>query len=78
MLMPFSPDQVLVNFGCFVALCLGLLLKTIFFGQLRPVEIEVRLVARPGREATLISLLGTLCSTSMTARGTSSLSPCWR
>lgn len=34
--------QVLANFGLFVALSVGLLVKRVFFGPLRPIEIEVR------------------------------------
>jgi hypothetical protein len=33
--------QVLANFALFNVICFGILLKKIFFGQLRPIEYEV-------------------------------------
>jgi len=38
-----TDNKVLANFALFNVICFGILLKKIFFGQLRPIEYEVRM-----------------------------------
>lgn len=39
--MSLVDRQVLANFALFNVICFGILLKKLFFGQLRPIEYEV-------------------------------------
>lgn len=43
--LEFSISQILANFTVFLALLWGRLLQSIFFGPLRPMEVEVREIA---------------------------------